>query len=58
MRVHPEYWRCGYGQAVISALEHRATELGHAVLQLDATVNQKAARCLYEKYEFREARHG
>ena len=56
MRVHPEYWRCGYGKAVFSAPEYRVTELGYAVLQLDATVNQKAARCLQEKYELREAR--
>ncbi len=43
-------------QAVLSALEHRAAGLGYAVLQLDTTVYQKAARCLYEKNEFREVR--
>ena len=56
MRVRPGCWRRGYGQEVLSALERRAAELGYDTLHLDTTVGQTAARRLYEKNGFREAR--
>jgi len=56
MRVRPGYWRRGYGQEMLSALERRAAELGCVTLHLDTTAGQTAARRLYEKTGFREAR--
>ena len=56
MRVRPGCWRRGYGREVLSALERRAAELGYVTLHLDTTVGQTAARRLYEKNGFREAR--
>ena len=49
MRVHPDHQRRGYGQAVLTALETRAAELGYSTLQLDTTVQQIAAQSLYIK---------
>ena len=49
MRVLPEHQRMGFGQAMLDALERRARELGFAVLELDTTMQQVAARRLYEK---------
>ena len=56
MRVRPGYWRRGYGREVLRALERRAAELGYVTLHLDTTAVQTAARRLYEKNGFREAR--
>ena len=56
MRVRPGCWRRGYGQEMLSALERRAAELGYVTLHLDTTAGQTAARRLYEKNGFREAR--
>ena len=58
MRVHPDCQRRGFGQAMLSALEKRAAELGCARLQLDTTVRQVAAQRLYGKNGYREARRG
>lgn len=58
MRVHPDYQRRGFGQAMLSALEKRAAELGCARLYLDTTVRQVAAQRLYDKNGYREARRG
>ncbi len=55
MRVHPEYWRRAMASCPFGA-RAPGRRLGYAVLQLDTTVYQKAARCLYEKNEFREVR--
>ena len=58
MRVHPDYQRRGYGQAVLSALEQRARELGFADLRLDTTTRQVPAQELYEKNGYREKERG
>jgi ribosomal protein S18 acetylase RimI-like enzyme len=55
MRVSPAHQRNGFGQAILSALERRAVELGYAALHLDTTVQQKAAQGLYVKNGYREA---
>jgi ribosomal protein S18 acetylase RimI-like enzyme len=55
MRVSPAYQRNGFGQAILSALERRAVELGYAALHLDTTVQQRAAQGLYVKNGYREA---
>ena len=49
MRVHPDFQRRGWGQAILEKLETRAAELGHGTLQLDTTVQQIAAQRLYVK---------
>ena len=54
MRVHPDYQRRGCGQAILEALEARATELGYNTLQLDTTVQQTAAQSLYVKNQYTE----
>ena len=58
MRVHPDCQGRGFGQAMLSALEKRAAELGCSQLHLDTTVRQIAARRLYAKNGYREARRG
>ena len=54
MRVSPAYQRRGFGQAMLIALEGRAVELGCSIVHLDTTVQQEAARRLYEKNGFSE----
>jgi GNAT superfamily N-acetyltransferase len=54
MRVHPQHWRCGYGQAIYSRLEERARELGYSKLVLDTTEPLKAAQAFYVKNGFRQ----
>lgn len=54
MRVDPAVQRRGFGQAILSALELRAVQLGYKSLRLDTTVQQKAAQGLYEKNGFVE----
>jgi len=49
MRVQPEYQRMGFGQLMLDRLESRAKQLGYHVIELDTTVQQVAARKLYEK---------
>jgi len=49
MRVHPDVWRCGFGQAMLERLQARAAELGYRLLHLETTAGQTAARGLYEK---------
>jgi ribosomal protein S18 acetylase RimI-like enzyme len=58
MRVDPAFQRRGFGQAILDALEERATELGYATLHLDTTVRQQAARHLYTRNGYREVRRG
>ncbi len=58
MRVDPGFQRRGFGQAILSALERRAAELGYEALHLDTAVRQKAARRLYESNGYREVRRG
>ena len=54
MRVHPYYQRQGLGQAVLTALEERARQLGYTRVVLDTSDRQEAARALYEKNDCRE----
>jgi GNAT superfamily N-acetyltransferase len=53
MRVHPDCWRRGFGQMILTALEGRARELGFRRLWLVTTIGQTAARQLYEKNGYR-----
>ena len=54
MRVHPDHWRQGYGQAVFNRLQARAVELGYRKLILDPLAQQTAARQFYLKNGFRK----
>jgi ribosomal protein S18 acetylase RimI-like enzyme len=54
MRVHPDFQRRGYGQAILDALEKRAREMGYATLHLDTAVKQVAAQELYLKNGYQE----
>ena len=58
MRVAPKLQGRGIGQALLDALHRRAAELGYATLHLDTTVQQTAARRLYEKNGYREVGRG
>ncbi len=49
MRVHPMYWRRGWGQKILLHLERRAGELEFSRLILDTTLQQEAAQGLYIK---------
>jgi GNAT superfamily N-acetyltransferase len=52
MRVHPEYQRQGFGQAILTELERRAKSLGYASLFLDTLPTLMPARRLYSKNGF------
>ena len=54
MRVHPDHWRRGHGQAIFERLQARAIELGYERLILDTLEQQKAAQQLYKKNGFRQ----
>jgi ribosomal protein S18 acetylase RimI-like enzyme len=54
MRVHPDYWRRGYGEAILHRLETAAANLGYAELWLDTLLVQTAAQRLYRKNGFEE----
>ena len=56
MRVHPDYQRRGFGQAILEALEARAAEIGYDTLQLDTTVQQTAAQSLYIENKYAETK--
>jgi len=56
MRVRPALQGQGFGQALLSALEHRARDLGYRTLHLDTTTRQEAARHLYVKNGYHEVR--
>lgn len=58
MRVHPDYQRRGFAQAMLYVLERKARELGYTELHLDATVQQEAALELYRRWGFRETGRG
>ena len=49
MRVHPDFWRRGFGQQILTRLEARAREFGYTRLCLDTTTGQTAAQKLYER---------
>ena len=58
MRVHPDFQRHGFGQAIYTALEKRARELGYSVLHLDTAVVLVGAQHFYAKNGFKEVRRG
>ncbi len=58
MRVHPDYWRMGIGQNILTRLEVVAKSKGMDVLELDTTVHQEAAQKLYLKNHYREVKRG
>lgn len=58
MRVAPNLQGRGIGQALLDGLHGRAAELGYTSLHLDTTVQQVAARRLYEKNGYRETGRG
>lgn len=49
MRVHPDFQGKGLGRRMLSALEHRAAELGFQMLILETTTQQVAAIHLYTR---------
>jgi len=58
MRVHPDFWRRGFGQMILTRLEDRARELGCRKLYLDTTTGQVAAQKMYEKNGYTEVSRG
>lgn len=58
MRVEPSFQGRGFGQAMLSALEGRAARKDYATLHLDTTVQQQAARHLYERNGCKEVGRG
>jgi len=58
MRVHTDFQRHGFGQAIYNALERRASELGYSVLHLDTAVVLVGAQHFYAKNGFKEVRRG
>ena len=55
MRVHPNFQRQGYGQAIYDRLVERTAQLGYEKLCLDTGVNMTAAQKFYLKNGFRQA---
>jgi GNAT superfamily N-acetyltransferase len=54
MRVDPQHWRRGYGEAIFRHLEVAASALGYTELWLDTLPAMAAAESLYRKNGFRE----
>lgn len=52
VRVHPATRRQGIGRKIMSALEHRALELGFQELHLDTATNQPEAVAFYEGLDY------
>lgn len=58
MRVHADFQRQGFGQAIYDALEKRAIELGYSLLHLDTAVVLVGAQHFYAKNGYQEVRRG
>jgi len=56
LRVRPDVQRCGYGSAVVRALEQRAAEYGYRLLRADTTELQEPALRLYRRFGWTETR--
>ncbi len=56
MRVHPDFWRRGFGRQILARLEQRARERGYRRLHLQTTTVQTAARLFYEGCGYAEVR--
>jgi ribosomal protein S18 acetylase RimI-like enzyme len=54
MRVDPDQQRAGHGEAMLAQLEGRARDEGFQRARLETTVDQAAARALYEANGYRE----
>ncbi|RED58021.1 GNAT family N-acetyltransferase [Cohnella lupini] len=54
LRVHPDHQQSGYGQLLLSKLEHRARELGYKQIYMDALYNQYGAHKLFRKNDYIE----
>ncbi|MEV0588445.1 GNAT family N-acetyltransferase [Nonomuraea sp. NPDC050310] len=54
LRVHPEFQGRGFGDAMLTALEERAAELGFQRVRGDTTLNQPAALALYARHGWQE----
>ncbi len=54
MRVHPDFQRQGFGRRILQELEKRAYAHDFRFVRLDTTVEQVAARRLYESASYRE----
>ena len=54
MRVHPDFQRRGFGQAILDALETKARDLGYKTLHLDTSVKQPAAQQFHAKNGYAE----
>ncbi len=58
MRVHADFQRQGFGQAIYTALEKHARELGYSLLHLDTAVVLVGAQHFYAKNGYQEVRRG
>ncbi len=58
MRVNADYQGQGIGSLILETLIQKAKDLGYKKLELDTTVNMKAAIQLYEKHGFKEFKRG
>jgi ribosomal protein S18 acetylase RimI-like enzyme len=56
MRVRPDLQRNGVGRRLLTLLESQIVAAGYVAIQLDTTVNQSAARALYEQSGYVELR--
>ncbi|GAA2438874.1 hypothetical protein GCM10010191_62650 [Actinomadura vinacea] len=56
LRVRPFAQRCGYGSAIVAALERRAAEFGYRLLRADTTELQGPALALYLGFGWTETR--
>lgn len=54
MRTHPDWQGHGFGHMMLRALEVRAAQEGHSVLQLEIPVVHTPAQGLYRKHGFVE----
>ncbi|MBI2600112.1 GNAT family N-acetyltransferase [Candidatus Daviesbacteria bacterium] len=54
MRVHPNFQRKGFGQAIIQELEKRAKKLAYKKMILDTGEKMKKAQSFYKKNGYRE----
>lgn len=54
LRVCPDYWRRGYGQTLVVALENRARDRGYERVVLRTSEQLLAAQSLYRGESYRE----
>lgn len=54
MRVHPDFQRRGFGQAIIEELEKRARKMGYRKVVLDTSERNFKAKNFYQKNGYKE----